>query len=212
MPAADPHDRPQPDGSDLRTIQPGDLPELSVALARAFEGNPGMGWTFRSDARRRGRLERGFELYLQRIWMPRGDPFTTEQLAGAACWLPPGGWHLPMAQQLRLLPGIASRAREDTPRLLRFFQIADAKHPREPHWYLALLGVDPDHQGRGFGSHLMRPVLTRCDREKLPAYLETDTERNVAFYERHGFAVTEKFDLPGGGPPIWLMWREPSSR
>ena len=185
------------------------MPKLAAGLARAFEGNPGMGWSFRNDARRLRRLQLGFALYLERIWIPRSDAFTTQRLAGAACWMPPGAWHLPMALQLRLLPRIVKDAREDTPRVLRFFQIADAKHPRELHWYLALLGVDPDYQGRGFGSHLMQPVLARCDRDRMPAYLETDTERNVALYERHGFAVTERFDLPGGGPPIWLMWREP---
>ena len=56
----------------------------------------------------------------------------------------------------------------------------------------------------------MQPVLERCDAEGTPAYLETDTERNVQLYERHGFEVTEEFDLPGGGPPVWLMWRPPA--
>ena len=59
---------------------------------------------------------------------------------------------------------------------MRWQRIAEGKHPREPHWYLALLGVDPALQGRGFGPHLMQPVLDRCDSDRLPAYLETDTE------------------------------------
>jgi hypothetical protein len=42
----------------------------------------------------------------------------------------------------------------------------------------------------------------------VPAYLETGTERNVSFYVRHGFRVTEELTLPKG-PPMWLMWREP---
>ena len=110
-----------------------------------------------------------------------------------------------------MLPGLIRNARGELPRMLRFFNIADKKHPHEPHWYLNVLGIHPDLQGRGFGSHLMQPVLRRCDEQGLPAYLETDTERNVALYKRHGFEVTERFDLPGGGPPIWLMWREPQA-
>ena len=51
-------------------------------------------------------------------------------------------------------------------------------------------------------------MLDDCDRDEVPAYLETGTERNVAFYVRHGFKVTEELRLPKG-PPIWLMWRDP---
>jgi hypothetical protein len=43
----------------------------------------------------------------------------------------------------------------------------------------------------------------------MPAYLESSKEKNVPFYERNGFKVRERFEVPNGGPPIWLMWREP---
>jgi ribosomal protein S18 acetylase RimI-like enzyme len=77
-----------------------------------------------------------------------------------------------------------------------------------PHCYLAILGVDPEAQRRGLGSRLLRPVLARCDRERVPAYLESSKEANIAFYERHGFAVTDEVALPRG-PRLWLMWRRP---
>ena len=49
----------------------------------------------------------------------------------------------------------------------------ERRHPREPHHYLALIGTDPAHQGRGIGTALLEPVLARCDAEGLPAYLES---------------------------------------
>jgi ribosomal protein S18 acetylase RimI-like enzyme len=205
-----PHDRPQPDGSDRRLVAHADVPAVAGSLARAFSANPGMSWTFRDPSTRTRKLERGFGQYLRHIWLPRGECWTTENLDGAALWLPPGGWELPIGLQLRLLPAVLGIAKLETTRLLRFQALLESKHPHEDHWYLAVLGIDPSRQGRGFGSHLMQPVLERCDAEGVPAYLETDTERNVQLYERHGFKVTEEFPLPGGGPPIWLMWRDPA--
>jgi len=51
-------------------------------------------------------------------------------------------------------------------------------------------------------------VTEECDREGIPAYLESSKEANVSYYARHGFAVTEEFTLKGG-PSLWLMWRDP---
>lgn len=42
-------------------------------------------------------------------------------------------------------------------------------HPQEPHWYLAVLGVDVSRQGKGLGSLLMKHTLARVDAERLPA-------------------------------------------
>jgi GNAT superfamily N-acetyltransferase len=87
--------------------------------------------------------------------------------------------------------------------------LMDAHHPHEPHFYLPIIGVDPAWQGQGVGSALLQPVLERADLEGMPAYLEATTDRNRALYERHGFDVRDIVYMPGGGPPLWLMWREP---
>jgi hypothetical protein len=55
----------------------------------------------------------------------------------------------------------------------------------------------------------MRPVLSHCDREGMPCYLESSKERNVPFYRRHGFEVVQEVPLGAEGPSIWTMWREP---
>jgi GNAT superfamily N-acetyltransferase len=202
--------RPQPDRSDLRPVGPADVPQLARTLARAFEDDPASNWVFPDDARRLELLERGWQLQMEHIWLPHGEGITTTDLAGAACWLPPG-FHQPVREQLGLLPAVIRGAGRYTPRVLAWLALAEREHPRKPaHWYLPLLGVDPDRQGGGFGAHLLAPVLERCDAGGIPAYLETAKERNLAFYERHGFAVTKQVKLPFRGPPIWLMWREPS--
>jgi GNAT superfamily N-acetyltransferase len=81
------------------------------------------------------------------------------------------------------------------------------RHVPSPHFYLSALGVDPHRQGEGTGTALMQPILDRCDREGLPAYLETAVARNVLLYERLGFAVVEELDLPRSDVHGWLMRR-----
>jgi ribosomal protein S18 acetylase RimI-like enzyme len=80
---------------------------------------------------------------------------------------------------------------------------------QEPHWYLMLVGVDPELQGRGVGSAIIREGLARADRESRPCYLETSEARNLGLYERHGFAVLEEATLGKDGPQAWAMRREP---
>ena len=73
---------------------------------------------------------------------------------------------------------------------------------------LALIALDPLQQGRGIGGGLLAAGFARTDALGLPSYLMTESERNVRFYERHGFAVADASPLGAGGPTIWTMGRE----
>jgi ribosomal protein S18 acetylase RimI-like enzyme len=79
----------------------------------------------------------------------------------------------------------------------------------EPHWYLAALGVDPPYQGRGLGRALVRDGLDWADMDGKIAYLETETESNVGFYEALGFDVVEEVTMDRLNLPMWLMARHP---
>jgi GNAT superfamily N-acetyltransferase len=85
-------------------------------------------------------------------------------------------------------------------------------HAPGNHWYLWAIGVQPEQQGKGIGGQLMAPILSRADRESTPCYLETHVESNVRVYERAGFKVTFKSDVPGHPLPVWAMFRTPGSR
>jgi ribosomal protein S18 acetylase RimI-like enzyme len=77
-------------------------------------------------------------------------------------------------------------------------------------WYLFLLGVEPNRQRRGLGGALMRPVLERAKVEARECYLETENERNVAFYVKQGFDVIVNGEAAGtGGVRFWSFRRTP---
>ena len=71
-----------------------------------------------------------------------------------------------------------------------------------------MLGTEPASQGQGLGSAVLGPVLEQCDADGVGAYLESSKERNIDFYARHGFRVTDELRLLRG-PRMWGMWRDP---
>jgi GNAT superfamily N-acetyltransferase len=81
-------------------------------------------------------------------------------------------------------------------------------HPREPHWYLPLIGVDPFHQGKGYGAALLQHALIPCDRDHRLAYLESTNPKNIPLYERHGFALLGTIQV-GTSPALFPMLRKP---
>jgi GNAT superfamily N-acetyltransferase len=181
---------------------------VAAAMARAFRDDPVMLWLF--GARERSRLWhlRRFFRFEGRRHSTRGIVLTTPGLHGGAFWDPPDvgapGWLDMVRAAPVMVPAIGPRIR----RALRGLEAIERARPRTPHWYLAILGTDPAHQGAGVGRALVHPVLARCDREGLGAYLESSKESNIPWYERCGFVVTGHIDLPGG-PQIYPMWRDP---
>jgi GNAT superfamily N-acetyltransferase len=132
-----------------------------------------------------------------------GGADCTKECTGAALWLPPGT-HPDEARVADLMERTASpSARNDSPAI--FEQMAKY-HPSEPHWYLPLIGVDPAHQGKGLGDALLAYALERCDRDKLPAYLESTNPRNVSLYRRHGFQPLGTIQV-GSSPTLVPMLR-----
>lgn len=125
--------------------------------------------------------------------------------AGVALWLPPGV-EPDEAELMDIVQGTVHSSRWSD--MFSILQQAEQHHPDGPHWYLPFVGVEPQHQNRGLGANVLRPVLQRCDLERVPAYLESTNPRNIPFYESLGF---ERIGMiqSGRSPEIVPMLRKP---
>lgn len=195
---------------EVRRATVAELPRVGQALAAAFADDPVWSWLVSPTIDWAARAP-GFYAAEARLRLGdegNGEVLVDDQLRGAALWAGPGHWRTTLRQTLTLAVPSMRMFRLSVVRGLKTLSIVERHHPDEPHWYLAYLGTEPAHQGHGIGSALIAPVTERCDAEGLGAYLESSKESNVAFYARHGFELRDRIELPGG-PPMWLMWREP---
>jgi len=192
----------------VRRARPEEHGQLARTLAAAFADDPAWSWLMPfSDREQRQRLffatELAHQAHRRQVWVA-GDG------AATAVWAPPGLWRAPPGVAMREAPAMLRVFGRRLPLAFRWLLRAEHKHPREPqHWYLNYLGTEPQSQGQGLGSALLRPMVALCDRDRSGAYLESSSERSRALYERHGFQVVETFEMPGGGPDIHRMWRDP---
>jgi ribosomal protein S18 acetylase RimI-like enzyme len=132
-----------------------------------------------------------------------GGAHCTDGYGGAALWLPPGVQPEEAALDDVVQRTVSASIRSDA---MAIFEQMARYHPRGPHWYLPLIGVDPACQGHGHGGALMTYALRQCDQDHLPAYLESTNPRNISLYQRHGFQVIGTIQV-GTSPPLAPMLR-----
>jgi GNAT superfamily N-acetyltransferase len=153
-------------------------------LALAFRTDPGARWTWPDPQQYLTTFPEFVKAFGGKAFEHKSAYFTMGY-TGAALWLPPNV-RPDEAVMTALLQRTASAQIQDD--LTGVFEKMKSFHPKEPHWYLPLMGVDPFLQGNGLGSALMKHALIACDHDNKLAFLESTNRRNVPLYERHGFS------------------------
>jgi ribosomal protein S18 acetylase RimI-like enzyme len=179
-------------------------------LAGAFYDDPLWAWAFPDPDRRIDQHRRLWRLFVEGAARYPNTWLNADRSA-VAVWIPPGGSELSAAQEPLFEPLLVDLlGAEQSDRVLALAGEFDRAHPRDvDHYFLTLLGTDPEQRGRGVGLQLLADTLAVVDAEHQPAYLEASNPANVALYERHGFRTRSTFAAPGGGPEVCTMWRDP---
>jgi GNAT superfamily N-acetyltransferase len=201
---------------DLNTICRLKRTQVTPAVAmldRAFKDYSLNAGLFSDASGEEGKTPSSF-LPLIRYGLKFGEVYaTSSNLEGVAVWLPSDKVKRTLWRKIRSgdFSMFSLRAKKMRSRLAAFLEYSNSVHRRWapfPHLYLQLLGVDPVHQGKGYGSVLMKFMFERIDKSRLPCYLETHAAENVPIYERHGFRVVEEGTVPGSQVKAWAMLRE----
>jgi GNAT superfamily N-acetyltransferase len=194
----------------VRAAEAADIPAITRMLVRAYMDDPVAVWICGSPDLRARTLAAMYSVRLRQMLI-HGGIWTDPQRTSASVWLPPDCPKPALSPNAALLRCLADpRMLARAPLLALGLRSMDRAHPvGPPHWYLSLLGTDPDAQGHGLGSAVLAPVLEQCDSRGIGAYLESSKPRNLDFYARFGFQVTSELQIPYGGPTMWPMWRAP---
>jgi GNAT superfamily N-acetyltransferase len=187
--------------------------QASEVMGRAFHNDPLWKYLVPDETRRAQALLLSMNI-LVRYSLLYGKIYTIPTLDGIACWLPPGETTPSFSRLVRI--GIRSAPFQlgwtGFRRYLAIENSCGKVHKSiapGAHWYLWGLGVRPSRQGLGIGGRLIQPVLALADIDRLPCYLETMNEKNVPFYEKHGFRVVNDGVVPRHRLRVWAMLREP---
>ncbi|MCA2218312.1 GNAT family N-acetyltransferase [Jidongwangia harbinensis] len=193
----------------IRDVAPVDTGEITELVAAAMSDGRVARWLNPDDAVRH-RDSRGYFAVFVEHAVRYGEVYATAdadtgRLSGVALWFPLTAMIPPPADYDRRMKEATGSAYD---RACELDAALDARHPLEPHHYLAFLAVHPHLQNRGIGSALLDRHHARLDRAGIPAYLEANDPRNRDLYLRHGYVSGREIRLPDG-PPLWPMWRVP---
>lgn len=202
--------------SELARLSRQQANQAAHLLSRAFRNYPAITFLFPGEGRQEAAQPHVWSAAC-RYSIRYGEVWAAPGFAGVACWLPPGLTHKSLPRELASGMGallVRLRPRELIGNMVNDLY-ADALHRRcvpGPHWYLFVIGVEPECQGQGVGSALLQPMLERADGEGMPVYLETHNASNVGFYRKHGFTVAQEGRIPGSQVAVYGLLRRPVGR
>ncbi|HSW57308.1 MAG TPA: GNAT family N-acetyltransferase [Dehalococcoidales bacterium] len=180
-------------------------------LSRAFWKYPLLTHFFPDESRRQAVAESVLAMPVYTC-LHYGEVYVTSPgLEGAAAWTPSKNYPVSLWGLIRTVPVKYIMGMSGAARMQSVDRLLNDIHRRlvpYPHYYLEILGVEPEHQKKGFSSKLMKPMLQRLDRQKMDCFLETQDPQDVAIYQHFGFEIMEKSEIPDTPLVSWAMLRK----
>jgi len=199
---------------EIVKLEPSHMQKATAVLSASFFSYPMFMFYF-PDPKRRTRYLPWYFRNILNCAMHYGEVYTTTEISGVIFTLPPVHTRITLWEYIKsgffLTPFLLGfhnyKQSMDCERFVANTQERIMKN--RPHYYLWGLAVDPKQQVTGIGAALLLTVLTKADAQKVPVYLETHDEKNVSYYQKHGFFLIDTVKIPKYQLQVWCMLREP---
>jgi len=182
-------------------------------LARAFQNDVLMQFLFPDEQERKAKSHLFYE-FIIRYGVMCGEVYAVSpMMEGVSVWLDSKYGEFPQHSMEKAgIDGLIARVGLEVAEKISTFT-GFLRFKREHilpfrHCYFWILGVEPEFQGQGLASRIIRPKLKELDRNGLHCYLETQSRKNASLYEHYGFVITETFPLEGFDQVLYCMVRE----
>lgn len=198
----------QAGGAEVRPMAAEDMPAVCELIGAAFADNPSTLANVRGDRVRARRVMREAVRVAKfgRPWSSALVAVQEGKIVGALNAAPWPHCQLGIAQKMQTAPSMIRIWQTALPRAFTMMSKREAHDPAQAHWHIGPIGVRPDRQGYGIGTALLAEFLSTVDQQNLPAFLETDVDRNVILYQKFGFNVTRREQIVG--IDTRFMWRD----
>ena len=200
---------------NLYKLTSDDVKKACVVAGNAFQDDPLMIFAYPDEEERKQKAQYGFYA-LYNYGIKHGLAYaTSENLEGITLWLPPdkvfhstwtmmrhGGFYTMRKVGLKL---------KVIKKTMMVFNYQEERHkvlvPHD-HWYFQQISVKPEEQGKGYGGLLISTMLKTIESERLPVYVDTNTEKAMSIYQKSGFEILEHAIIPETDISLWCMLKK----
>ncbi|KAG9246036.1 acyl-CoA N-acyltransferase [Calycina marina] len=215
-----------------------DIPGAITAIQKAFENDPYALWVY-SDRENLSLVRNRVSLGNRCRWGMRNglfyvakdpDSVDPEQVVGVAMWMPPKapgskeGWSEWLSNWRLYFQQISMNLWYGRGGLnIKRYYIWKSKQAEaqseiwtdeKGYYFLNIMVVLPDQQGKGIGRSLAQEITNKADTEGRKCYLESSRDvPNMKIYESYGFHFVKQIDCDDGGVicPLFCMVRDPKT-
>ena len=195
----------------IRQLKIEDLESAAVLMARAFQDDPYMAYLIPDAAKRLEMLPKFYRVFIKASILNHHAYGVGVPLDGVAIWSVPDQERVNFTGLFRsglfilvfqgfLFPFIRAI------KVMRVIEGMQKKFLQKNDFYLNMLAVSPESQGRGCASKLVRPFLEKADSKSSGVYVKTMKLSTNRIYEHFGFQCKETCKVKTG-LSVWALYR-----